>query len=147
MDFPHLFSPNVSIRSSFSVRDQVSHPYVTIFNLLREIREPHLGHSGKSLVYWTSGSNTAHCLRENKIFCLHSKTKFYSTQYSLLFAVTYEFLSSSLCSKTLLTVSLVCKQGTYVLFIYRVIHKSLRDFRTRLRNNQDRHGRKEHINR
>ena len=33
------------------------------------------------------------------------------------------------------------------LWIYRVIHKSLRDFRTRLRNNQDRHGRKEHINR
>ena len=30
---------------------------------------------------------------------------------------------------------------------YRVIHKSLRDFRTRLRNNQDRHGRKEYINR
>ena len=30
---------------------------------------------------------------------------------------------------------------------YRVIHKSFRDFRTRLRNNQDRHGRKEHINR
>ena len=30
---------------------------------------------------------------------------------------------------------------------YRVIHKSLRDFRTRLRNNQDRHGKKEHINR
>ena len=34
-----------------------------------------------------------------------------------------------------------------VLDIYRVIHKSLRDFRTRLRNSQDRHGRKEHINR
>ena len=31
--------------------------------------------------------------------------------------------------------------------LYRVIHKSLRDFRTRLCNNQDRHGRKEHINR
>jgi len=30
---------------------------------------------------------------------------------------------------------------------YRVIHTSLRDFRTRLRNNQDRHGRKAHINR
>ena len=29
---------------------------------------------------------------------------------------------------------------------YRVIHKSLWDFRTRMRNNQDRHGRKEHIN-
>jgi hypothetical protein len=34
----------------------------------------------------------------------------------------------------------------YIL-IYRVIHKSLRYFQTRLRNNQDRHGRKEHINR
>ena len=31
--------------------------------------------------------------------------------------------------------------------IHRVIHKSLVEFRTRLRNNQDRHGRKEHINR
>ena len=30
---------------------------------------------------------------------------------------------------------------------YRVNHKSLRDFQTRMRNNQDRHGRKEHINR
>jgi hypothetical protein len=29
---------------------------------------------------------------------------------------------------------------------YRVIHKSLRNFRTPLRNNQDRHSRKEHIN-
>jgi len=28
---------------------------------------------------------------------------------------------------------------------YRVIHKSLRNFRTRLRNNQDRHDRKEHM--
>jgi hypothetical protein len=30
--------------------------------------------------------------------------------------------------------------------IYRVIHKSLRNFQTPLRNNQDRHSRKEHIN-
>ena len=36
----------------------------------------------------------------------------------------------------------------YRYFTYRVIHKFLRDFRTRLRNSQDRHGRKEeHINR
>ena len=35
----------------------------------------------------------------------------------------------------------------YTLYIYRVIHKSLRNFRTPLRNNQDIHGRKEHINR
>ena len=31
--------------------------------------------------------------------------------------------------------------------LYRVIHKSHWDFRTRLPNNHDRHGRKEHINR
>ena len=37
--------------------------------------------------------------------------------------------------------------GTPLPISYRVIHKSLRDFRTRLRNNQDRHGRKEHMNR
>ena len=37
-------------------------------------------------------------------------------------------------------------EGSIVLK-YKVIHKSLRDFRTRLRNNHDRHGRKEHINR
>jgi len=30
---------------------------------------------------------------------------------------------------------------------YRVIHKSLRKFRTRLRINEDRHSRKEHIKR
>ena len=36
----------------------------------------------------------------------------------------------------------ICPQS-----LYRIIHKSLRDFRTRLRNNQDIHGKKEHINR
>jgi len=41
-----------------------------------------------------------------------------------------------------------CHGMHFQLFVkYRVIHKSLRDFRTRLRNNQGRHGRKEHINR
>jgi len=39
------------------------------------------------------------------------------------------------------------QQTSYSVDEYRVIHKSLWDFRTRLRNNQDRHGRKEHINR
>jgi len=38
-------------------------------------------------------------------------------------------------------------KGEYFYLNYRVIHKSLGDFRTRLRNIQDRHGRKEHINR
>ena len=37
---------------------------------------------------------------------------------------------------------------TYMdIYIYKVIHKSLRNFRTRLSNNQERQGRKEHINR
>ena len=38
------------------------------------------------------------------------------------------------------------KINLYTINTYRVLHKSLRDFRTRLRNNQERHGRKEHIN-
>ena len=43
---------------------------------------------------------------------------------------------------------LMCVRAPSTPFdMYRVIHKSLRDFRTRLRNNQNRHGRKEHINR
>ena len=42
-----------------------------------------------------------------------------------------------------------CKRfaGKEMCHKHRIIHKSLWDFRTRLRNNQDRHGRKEHINR
>jgi hypothetical protein len=39
--------------------------------------------------------------------------------------------------------TLIC--NTSIRCIYRVIHKSLRNFRTRLRNNQDRQSRKEHI--
>ena len=56
-------------------------------------------------------------------------------------------------AKTVDGICLKCLDFNTTLFdkevrkIYRVIHKSLRDFRTRLRNNQDRHGRKEHINR
>ena len=33
------------------------------------------------------------------------------------------------------------------ILLYMVIHKFIRDFRTRPRNNQDRQGRKKHINR
>ena len=42
---------------------------------------------------------------------------------------------------------IIYKEAILPFLLYRVIHKSLRDFRTRLRNNQDRHGRKVHINR
>ena len=41
----------------------------------------------------------------------------------------------------------ILSSSLYKDYIYRVIHKSLRDFRNRLRNNQERHGRKDHINR
>jgi hypothetical protein len=37
-------------------------------------------------------------------------------------------------------------EDLHTIFLHRVINKSLRDFRTRLRNNQDRHSKKEHIN-
>ena len=119
MNFPQLFSRNVCIRSSFSVIDQVSHPSGTIFKLLREIRSRIQGTQARavSLSNRKSGSNTAHCLRENKTFCLHSKAKIYSAHYIMLFSVTYESSFSSLCFKTLRMVSVVCMQGTYILFI------------------------------
>jgi len=44
-------------------------------------------------------------------------------------------------------VNTICTSRPLRQRIYRIIHKSLWDFRTRLRNNQDIHGRKEHINR
>ena len=72
-----------------------------------------------------------------------------------LVQVLYKCFSSCChCHSTNATYSFICHcryifctvyRWNYVT--YRVIHKSLRDFQTRLRNNQDRHGRKEHINR
>ena len=43
------------------------------------------------------------------------------------------------------TMNISC--GVKAAVTYRVIHKSLQDFRNRLRKNEDKHGRKEHINR
>ena len=65
-----------------------------------------------------------------------------------------EFVTPHVWCSTLLNFSHSDKCTEFLKFfwsssrygIYRVIHKSLWDFRTRLRNNQDRHGRKEHIN-
>jgi hypothetical protein len=51
-------------------------------------------------------------------------------------------------SLIILALDILCSQTLTVLLNnnkYRVIHKTLRDFRTRLRNKQDRHNRKEHI--
>ena len=57
--------------------------------------------------------------------------------YYLLAVAKINTVCKSLCSYPCIKKNLM----------YRVIHKSLRNFRNRLRNNQDRHGRKEHINR
>ena len=60
----------------------------------------------------------------------------------------FEILSGGKVSTELIGLCSSRNKKTFMpLVLYRVIHKSLRDFRTRLRNNQDRHGRKEHINR
>ena len=75
----------------------------------------------------------------HKCYCTHSLT----------FQVMYRSLAIVLTTGTThcdsRSMSDDIKHDTRI--IYRVIHKSLRDFRTRLRNNQDRHGRNEHINR
>ena len=60
-----------------------------------------------------------------------------------IYTLKIYFLQLIFC---LLNIKKSCHIFKCVLLIYRVIHKSLRDFRTRLRNNQDRHGRTEHIN-
>ena len=53
-----------------------------------------------------------------------------------------------LCSLMLCPILCYNFHHTFTFFkLYRVIHKSLWNFRTRLRNNQERQGRKEHINR
>ena len=58
-----------------------------------------------------------------------------------IFIAQYHDLAQKMTFKPRATIFL------HSLTNYRVIQKSLRDFRTRLRNNQARHGRKEHINR
>ena len=72
---------------------------------------------------------------------------------SLLLSATLNVANSYVCvTQTFGHIYLILVHPNYPgsfcsLWMYRVIHKSLRDFRTRLHNNQDRHGRKEHINR
>ena len=67
-------------------------------------------------------------------------------QFSLVTAVrTKNFVYKSLFCKGLNPGSPA--HVLIAILLYRVIHKCLRDFRTRLHNNQDRHGRKELINR
>ena len=71
-------------------------------------------------------------------------------------ASIYYFVAHLVCAYIMVTQIVYIKTYQFKILIsslnssdrmYSVIHKSLRDFRTRLRNIQDRHGRKEHINR
>ena len=68
-------------------------------------------------------------------------TSYYIIYYQTMPINTEAYTGSYLC---------ICLNklvpSTEILNLYRVIRKSLRDFRTQLRSNQDRHGRKEHIN-
>ena len=70
-----------------------------------------------------------------------------SLHFTLLFISTKHFPSLHFPSLHFLLFIAFTSPHWFTFRIYRVILKSLRDFRTRLRNNQDRHGRMEHINR
>jgi len=85
----------------------------------------------------------AHCVRQLFIFrqCLLSQRCF---NVSMVIDLIVKSTVWRLCLYISTAGQAACFETAP---IYRVIHKSLRDFRTRLHNNQDRHGRKEHINR
>ena len=74
---------------------------------------------------WQDHSDTRHLNQQNNI-----TLKFYVLLTVHLYIILY--IKPTWCT---------------LFSVYRVIHKSLRNFRTRLRNNQERKGRKEHINR
>ena len=88
---------------------------------------------------------------------------FERSPYDFYLKTLYDFLAGNyrfsvsvyLCKYYDHSSNFICSCFHWVIFsgkvfiwfrLYRVIHKSLRDFLTRLRNNQDTQGRKEHIN-
>ena len=101
---------------------------------------------------WTSLSATSMYVFQYTVSCVASGVAGYSsvilmilcdrvTNNSKKYAITRS--TNTRCSTRVFLAIL----NFFGIRVYRVIHKSLRDFRTRLRNNQDRHGRKERINR
>ena len=78
--------------------------------------------------------------RTHIAFCIPKATNRHSKNVTFLAFPLQQWLDER-------TSMLHCTYIACFVLQYRVIHKSLRDFRTRLRNNQDRHGIKEHINR
>ena len=84
------------------------------------------------------------------ILCFHSLICLQATNGGLVMVTFYNYFVKCGPKATVADVAGTCGLLLLLLLLlllYRVIHKSLRDFRTRLRNNQDRHGRNEHINR
>ena len=67
--------------------------------------------------------------------------------YNLPFPPPYCFLHHLYFKFNLFIILFTVYLTLFHFRLYRVIHKSLRNFLTRLRNNQERKGRKEHINR
>ena len=119
--------------------NQVYH-FVIFFNV-RQAKQPAI--TGEALCHKNVArprSRLSHGHTSSKI---SSRFFFGDNRPSLLSCQPNEFCSGV---ESATSSSSICRHP-HCIHVYRVIHKSLRDFRTRLRNNQDRHGRKEHINR
>ena len=111
----------------------------------------------KRLYIVDSGIKSLKKTKINKLLHFHN-SDYMATMFNWKTQRTYPCQSSVLFIQYCSTISvcslylqifwgkiLHCVPCAYTL--YRIIHKSLRNFRTRLRNNQDIHGRKEHVNR
>ena len=83
------------------------------------------------------------CVHKNCCSYIHN-SYFKTLNTVILCYLCHSYNKTTLQNVQFLDVKALCCERAVMC---RVIHKSLRDFRTRLRNNQDRHGRKEHINR
>ena len=86
--------------------------------------------------YWSPRQTTHSSPPHPPLPSVDPSRGFWQTNHSLTFIATP-------CTAS--TGSIIAGYELFLLtsfWVYRVIHKSLQDFRTRMRNNQDRHGRK-----
>ena len=100
--------------------------------------------------YFTSASFSDGEFRRNGAACLHNMQLCLLVRCSLCLVLLTTSIPLFSVSNIVVYMSYMTIRYLFTCIfhvIYRVIHKSLREFRTRLRNNQDRHGKKEHINR
>ena len=123
-----------------------SYPQINIFDYMTFF--PFLSFSCKSLyvslmaIYYVLGTTTHTDLL---IFLSHILNPHNLVQFVIVhLQIALNLLSCPVSPVT--SLHILC-QFTRAVWIYRVIHKSLRNSRNRLRKNQERQGRKEHINR